>query len=89
MKVHATVTSKGQITLPVAARRALSLQHGDRLEVSVNEFMHSISLTKTMSLDDLHAMNKKALARSGKSLKGYKSGDGFRYHVAKKYGLHS
>ena len=31
----ATVTSKGQVTLPVAVRRALSISTGDRLEFTV------------------------------------------------------
>jgi len=31
MEIPATVTSKGQITIPAAVRRALQLQPGDRL----------------------------------------------------------
>ena len=31
MEIQATVTSKGQITIPVAVRRALSLDAGDRV----------------------------------------------------------
>ena len=33
----ATVTSKGQVTLPVAVRRALAIEAGDRLVFTVSE----------------------------------------------------
>ena len=36
MSSIATVTSKGQVTLPVAVRRALSIRAGDRLAFSVS-----------------------------------------------------
>lgn len=35
MSVVATVTSKGQVTLPVSIRRALSIRTGDRLSFAV------------------------------------------------------
>lgn len=33
----ATITSKGQVTLPVDARNLLGLESGDRIEFSFNE----------------------------------------------------
>ena len=37
MSSMATVTSKGQVTLPVAVRRALAIEAGDRLVFTVQE----------------------------------------------------
>jgi len=36
MSSIATVTSKGQVTLPVAVRRALSIEPGDKLSFTVD-----------------------------------------------------
>jgi AbrB family looped-hinge helix DNA binding protein len=37
MKQNATITSKGQITIPVEVRRSLGLQQGDRVVFEINE----------------------------------------------------
>jgi AbrB family looped-hinge helix DNA binding protein len=51
-----TLTSKGQVTLPVEARRILNLQDGDQLIVSVNQETRTLSISKPMTIDDLSAM---------------------------------
>ncbi len=51
-----TLTSKGQVTLPVEARRLLNLQDGDKLIVSINREARTLSLSKPMTFDELSTM---------------------------------
>ena len=46
MSSMATVTSKGQVTLPVAVRRALAIEAGDRLVFTVSG--NQITVEKTL-----------------------------------------
>lgn len=48
-----TLTSKGQITLPVAARRALGLKASEKLDVRVNIEARTVTLQKPMRPEDL------------------------------------
>jgi AbrB family looped-hinge helix DNA binding protein len=80
------MTSKGQFTLPAEIRKQLNLQSGDVLSIDFSPKKREINLKKSMTIEEVHAMNQTALKRVGVSLKDYKSGDGFRQHVAKKYG---
>jgi len=45
METMATVTSKGQVTLPSAVRRALSIRQGDRLMFTISD--HKVIVEKT------------------------------------------
>jgi bifunctional DNA-binding transcriptional regulator/antitoxin component of YhaV-PrlF toxin-antitoxin module len=48
-----TLSSKGQLTLPVFIRKQAAVTQGDRLEVSINPETHAITLTPVLSLADL------------------------------------
>ena len=86
MKTSITMSSKGQFTLPVGIRKELKLQTGDILEVSFDVKQRQVALVKPMSIEELRTMNKAIMKRYKISFNDYKPGDGFRYHVAKKYG---
>lgn len=87
MKSKVTFTSKGQITVPVAMRRALGVDRkGATASVSYDKEAGRLYIEKPMDIDDLVAKNQQILRREGQSLGKYKSGDGFRAHVAKKFG---
>lgn len=87
MTTSITMTSKGQLTLPAAIRKQLKLQAGDTLDVKFDPEQRQINLSKPMTLEEVRAMNQAIMKRNKISFKDYKSGDGFRYHVKKKYGL--
>jgi antitoxin PrlF len=61
MSSEATVTSKGQITIPADVRKAMSLEPGERVVFSRLEDGTTVMRAKTRSIRDL-----KGLAR-GKS----------------------
>jgi bifunctional DNA-binding transcriptional regulator/antitoxin component of YhaV-PrlF toxin-antitoxin module len=83
MKTMITMTSKGQITLPLHIRQKLGVNHkGARLAVQYDPKTKRYFLEKPLDIDTLHRMNQETLARNNVSLIDYKSGDGFRAHVA-------
>ncbi|HIE4197006.1 MULTISPECIES: AbrB/MazE/SpoVT family DNA-binding domain-containing protein [Burkholderia] len=56
----ATITSKGQITIPVAVRNQLGLEAGDRIEFSFNEATGRYEIyPATRSLEALKGIVKK------------------------------
>jgi AbrB family looped-hinge helix DNA binding protein len=88
MQYTSTITSKGTITLPADIRAKLNLKQGER--VSISEDSGQITIKPSLSWEELHKMNQAILKRNGNwPTKAYKSGDGFRAHVEKKYGKKS
>lgn len=63
---EATVTSKGQITIPVDVRTTLSLQAGERVEFTTLDDGTVIMRPKNRSLLDLGGMLKGAGSRKTK-----------------------
>lgn len=61
--MYATVTSKGQITLPVAVRRALDLQPGQKLTVKIEN--NSVVMTAASSVESVRARLRKEAEKSG------------------------
>jgi len=49
----ATITSKGQITLPAAVRKALKIKAGDKLDIEVTEGGEILGTPVSNSLDSL------------------------------------
>lgn len=81
--MYATVTSKGQITLPVAARRALGLHEGQKLSVRVEGTSLVIDTPP-----DLHELRRRTRAEAeAKGTWGTipTSNDGWAAHVASRY----
>lgn len=76
------VTSQGTISLPAAIRRKFNVKPGDTLIVS--EKSGDIVISRTPDLAAIREANKKYLKNY--DLKNYKSGDGWKAHVMKKYG---
>ncbi|MEC9407864.1 MAG: AbrB/MazE/SpoVT family DNA-binding domain-containing protein [Abyssibacter sp.] len=62
----ATVTSKGQITIPVDIRTSLSLQPGERVEFTTLDDGTVIMRPKNRSLLELEGMLQGAGGRTGK-----------------------
>lgn len=63
---EATVTSKGQITIPVDVRTSLSLQAGERVEFTTLDDGTVIMRPKNRSLLDLEGMLKNVGTRKSK-----------------------
>ena len=58
-----TLTSKGQLTLPVAIRQSLGLRESEKLEVSINLEQQTITLRKPSRLEDLSAKYGKLIPK--------------------------
>jgi hypothetical protein len=56
-----------------------------RVTVAYDPVKKRFYIEKPLNIDELHAMNQKILKDNRASALDYKSGDGFRTHVAKKY----
>jgi len=54
-----TLTSKGQLTLPVEVRRALGLRTSDKLELNYNPENRKVTISKPMTVDELSAMTSR------------------------------
>lgn len=48
-----TLTSKGQITLPIGARRALNIKRGDKLTVVYNPIARFLTIRKPITIQEL------------------------------------
>ncbi|SEN29826.1 AbrB/MazE/SpoVT family DNA-binding domain-containing protein [Cryobacterium luteum] len=55
MKAIVTLSSKGQLTLPAAVRKALRLEQGDRLEISIDEADNTITIAPIANIETLSA----------------------------------
>lgn len=62
----ATVTTKGQVTIPKTIREALKLQTGDKIEIIVTDKREAIIRPVSKKVDDifckLHQPDKKAVS---------------------------
>ncbi|HQV19410.1 MAG TPA: AbrB/MazE/SpoVT family DNA-binding domain-containing protein [Gordonia sp. (in: high G+C Gram-positive bacteria)] len=61
--MYATITSKGQITLPAEARRALGLHEGQKVSVRVEG--NSLVIDAPQSIDALRARIRKEAVEHG------------------------
>ena len=82
--MYATITSKGQITLPVAARRALGLREGQKVELRVEGNSLIIDAPP-----DIGALRQR-LRTEGEALGTWgtvpTAGDGWSAHVQQRHG---
>ncbi len=63
-----TITSQGQITLPVEARRALRLKGADKLHVSYNPETGQIHLQKPMTITEFTKLANKIAKKIPKGI---------------------
>jgi antitoxin PrlF len=64
MSCEATVTSKGQITIPAEVRKAMSLAPGERVVFSRLDDGTTVMRAKTRSIRDLKGLLKPARSKS-------------------------
>ncbi|MDR2211772.1 MAG: AbrB/MazE/SpoVT family DNA-binding domain-containing protein [Spirochaetaceae bacterium] len=83
MVKYATVTEKGQITLPVEMRRALKLEPGKKLSITLEG--QSISISKPADIDEVRELLRRQMAKRGTGKKPARSGDGWTAHVREAY----
>jgi AbrB family looped-hinge helix DNA binding protein len=55
MKTVVTLSSKGQLTLPAAVRKALRLEQGDRFEISIDEKTGIMNIAPVAGIEALSA----------------------------------
>jgi bifunctional DNA-binding transcriptional regulator/antitoxin component of YhaV-PrlF toxin-antitoxin module len=91
MTYFTTVTSKGQITLPVEFRRAMKVSAGQKLAIKYVD--NSMVVAPVADADDVRSRTKKHLESQGftpdklkEMAKNYRNGDGYEAHVKEKYG---
>jgi AbrB family looped-hinge helix DNA binding protein len=84
--LRAKVTSKGQITLPKALRRTLSINTGDRLEFSVSD-ANTISVRKQRTAGSSAGCARKFIKLGMKPVSASDMDEGIRQHMMKKYGI--
>lgn len=73
--MYATITSKGQVTLPVAVRRALGLKPGQKLAVKVED--DSVVLNPPRSVNSVRARLQEEAKQSGTWGHVPKAGEGW------------
>lgn len=76
---YTTITSKGQITLPAGARRALGLHAGQKVTVRV-EGDHLV-IDAPVDAEDVRAQLRAEIAAAGTGDIIPQSGDGWSAHV--------
>jgi AbrB family looped-hinge helix DNA binding protein len=67
MTVTATISSKGQITIPVRLRRLLDLKEGQKIELVADK--NSIKLSRAETIDEMSARFSKYIKPGIKPLK--------------------
>jgi bifunctional DNA-binding transcriptional regulator/antitoxin component of YhaV-PrlF toxin-antitoxin module len=84
MRTTINLTSKWQLTLPAKVRQDMGLGQDDTKVTGVYDpAAKRFYIEKPTSIDQLNSMNQKILKERQVSATDYKSGDGFRRHVAK------
>jgi AbrB family looped-hinge helix DNA binding protein len=82
--MYATLTSKGQITLPVDARRKLGLQPGQKLSIRVDG--DHLVIDPPRSADELRARIRKEAEAAGTWGHVATSGEGWTAHAQETHG---
>lgn len=82
--LRAKVTSKGQITLPKALRRSLSINTGDRLEFSISD-ANTISVRKQRTAGSSAGCARKFIQPGMKPVSIEEMDKGIRQHMMQKY----
>ena len=86
MTYSAILTSKGTTTIPVAFRKKLGMKPGTSLTFSQGKNTRQIVIERSLTIEEVRAMNQTEMKRAGTWDKPYYSGAGFEAHVLEKYG---
>jgi len=82
---YATVSTKGQVTIPVEIRETFNIQPGTRVGFRLEN--GSVSLELPATIEEVRAMLQESMkADEIGILPLYSNGDGFSAHVREKYG---
>ena len=82
---YATMSTKGQVTIPVEIRETFELQPGSKIGFRVEN--DSVSLELPATIDEIRAMLQASMKAGGTDiLPAYHNGDGFTAYVQEKYG---
>ena len=77
---NTVITSKGTTTIPKKFRDRLGLKEGSVISFGLSE-SGRLYIDPVISIEELRKKNQQILSRNKQSLKGYKSGDGFKAHI--------
>lgn len=89
MMYSTRLTSKGTTTIPAALRKKLGLKPGMSVTFTAGKKPGQVLLERSMTLQELRALNKAAMKRAGTWDKEYYSGAGMEAYVLEKYGKKS
>ena len=91
MTYFTTVTSKGQITLPVEFRRAMKVKSGQKLSIKFVD--NSVVVSQVANAEDIRERTKQHLNKMGytpeklqEMAQNYQNGDGLAAYAQEKYG---
>ncbi|MCL2024855.1 MAG: AbrB/MazE/SpoVT family DNA-binding domain-containing protein [Coriobacteriia bacterium] len=83
MTQYTTITSKGQLTIPVSFRQELGLKPGRKIAVSLTAGV--ITIREQTALDTLRPQLHEQMQKKGTLETSAESGAGFTAHVKEKY----
>jgi bifunctional DNA-binding transcriptional regulator/antitoxin component of YhaV-PrlF toxin-antitoxin module len=84
MTKYTTMTEKGEITLPMEMRRALSLEPGKKLNIVLQG--EQIFITKPVDIAEVRKELQEQMARKGTEKQTVEGGDGWTANVRERYG---
>ena len=85
MTYKTILTSKGTTTIPIEIRKQLGIEPGMQITFSKTKSGEYV-IRRARTIEEIRAMNKKALAWAATSHKEYKSGEGFSIAAQEKFG---
>ena len=85
--IYSTIlTSKGTTTIPAVLRKHLGIKPGMRVQFSEDAKTGRYFIERSLTIEEVRAMNQAEMKRAGTWNKPYYSGAGFEAHVLAKYG---
>jgi AbrB family looped-hinge helix DNA binding protein len=84
MKYGTILTSKGTTTIPIEIRRQLGIKPGMQVTFTKNESGEYV-IKRSLTIEEIRTMNKKALVKAGTRDRKYSSGDGLVYASREKF----
>jgi AbrB family looped-hinge helix DNA binding protein len=85
MTYQTILTSKGTTTIPIEIRKQLGIRPGMRIAFTKTK-SGEYTIKRSRTIQEIRAVNKRALAQAATSHKEYKSGGGFTLASLEKFG---